>query len=66
MNDATTHKCFESVNEKLKPKNTQLSFAMQIPLGQMRLVIATQKIRSGPKPIIICANYCPFCGEKLP
>ena len=62
----TTHECFEKANAVLKPKNTQLSFAMQIPGGDMRLVIATQRTRGRQKPVIICASYCPFCGVHLP
>lgn len=60
------HKCFESANEQLRKKNTKLSFAMQIPSGESRLVIGTEKIGRGPKPVLMLASFCPFCGVHLP
>jgi len=60
------HKCFESANELLRKKNTKLSFAMQIPSGESRLVIGTEKVGRGPKPVLMLANFCPFCGVHLP
>lgn len=66
MSDAPEHACFESANAVLKEKNTKLSFAMQIPGGEERLIIATEQVAYGPKPVIICANFCPFCGVRLP
>lgn len=66
--DKTTdqHACFVSANEQLGKRNTKLSFAMQIPNGESRLVIATEKVTRGPKPLLIMANFCPFCGVHLP
>lgn len=61
----STHHCFSQADELLKTKNTKLSFAMQIPSGQERLVIATEKVGKGPKPVLMLARFCPFCGEKL-
>lgn len=62
----THHACFELANEKLGKKNTKLSFAMQVPSGDMRLVIGTEKVARGPKPLLVLASYCPFCGKHLP
>jgi hypothetical protein len=59
------HRCFELADEKLKAKNTKLAFAMQIPGGQSRLIIATIKVTRGPKPVLMLAGFCPFCGAKL-
>lgn len=60
------HPCFISANEQLGKRNTKLSFAMQIPNGESRLVIATEKIARGPKPLLMMASFCPFCGVHLP
>ena len=62
----TEHSCFIKANEVLAKKNTKLTFAMQMPSGDMRLVIATEKVGRGPKPCLILAMYCPFCGVHLP
>jgi len=61
------HRCIGAANEALQAKNTRLSMAMEIPSGQMRLIIATEVLtkKRGAKPVKIMATYCPFCGEKL-
>lgn len=63
---AEEHSCFLSANEQLGKRNTKLTFAMQVPNGEMRLVIATEKVERGTKPLLIMANFCPFCGVHLP
>jgi hypothetical protein len=60
------HPCFVSAKEQLGKRNTKLSFAMQIADGESRLVIATEKVARGPKPVLMLANFCPFCGAHLP
>jgi hypothetical protein len=61
------HPCFVSADEQLARKNTRLVFALQvIPNGEERLVIATEKIKKGLKPVLMLANFCPFCGTHLP
>ncbi len=65
---SSVHKCFESADEVLGKRNTKLTFAMQLPGGEERLVIATERVNKRQKPtepVKIMANFCPFCGEHL-
>lgn len=65
------HKCFNQVNEQLKPFNTQLEEKFQMDFGSGRAkvlyVIATHRIdptkRKPAKAVV--ASFCPFCGIKL-
>lgn len=62
------HSCFVAMNEHLAPKNTRLSFAMQVPSGVELLVVSTEhirKLRNGQKPIRAMASFCPFCGKGI-
>lgn len=70
MNEALAaieeHACFVSANDQLGKRNTKLSFAAQLPNGESRLVIATEKLTRGTKALLVMANFCPFCGVHLP
>jgi hypothetical protein len=63
------HRCIKAANEALAKagKNTRLTQALDLASGTWRIVIATQKVncKTRGKPVLICATYCPFCGEKL-
>lgn len=62
------HKCFESADVQLGKRNTKLQFAFQLPKMEARLVIATVKAdeKKRGKPVMLMANFCPFCGVHLP
>jgi hypothetical protein len=64
----TEHDCIKSMNEGLKPYNTQLSMAIDFSgknreLIQLATVKADNAVRK--KPASVFASYCPFCGVKL-
>jgi hypothetical protein len=63
----TRHRCFELADEQLRAKNTELVEKFEFPSGRARLCIQTRKINARIRtgPIVMVANYCPFCGEKL-
>lgn len=65
---AEQHSCFDSADHVLGKQNTRLTFAMQLPSGEERLVIATEKVDDKKRGAVVrmMANFCPFCGRHLP
>lgn len=61
------HRCFELAEDQLKVKNTELVFKWEFPSGRERLCIATRKVNDRLRlaALVVVAQYCPFCGEKL-
>lgn len=59
-----THKCFKTVNKKLREQNTMLVANL---LNPNHVFIETQKIdkKKRKKPASVMASYCPFCGEYM-
>lgn len=67
------HRCFRQVDKKLAEHNTRLARNL---LDHNQLIIGTEVVddtkREGrgcfkrkPKPAMLFASHCPFCGEKL-
>lgn len=60
--------CVETVNEKLKERNTRLTQA--IVLGECShdgLMLETEQVETGrgkPKKVSMFLTFCPFCGVK--
>jgi hypothetical protein len=62
------HKCVEIADKALKTKNTQIEPI--IALGSKlscAIGVRTSKVDKTKrgKPVLVCASFCPFCGEKL-
>lgn len=59
--------CISTVNAMLAEHNTALTVPIQFGGGPARLVVDTHQIESGrgkKKAAIMCATFCPFCGER--
>lgn len=64
--------CIDTVNEKLKDRNTRLTIPMRLwfkgdPEPPPGLFITTEQIETGrgkPKAVLMVASHCPFCGER--
>lgn len=60
--------CIETVNEKLKTRNTRLTQAWKFGDSQdYGLMLETEQIETGrgkPKAVGMFLSYCPFCGTK--
>ncbi|CDZ55044.1 hypothetical protein [Neorhizobium galegae] len=58
--------CVETVNEKLKERNTRLTQAIVFsPRKDDCLMLVTEQIETGrgkPKAVAMFLTYCPFCG----
>lgn len=64
------HRCFRQIDKELGKYNTRLARNL---LDHNQVFVATEVVdetkrgprRSKPKPKILIASHCPFCGEKL-
>lgn len=63
--------CIATTNDALCESNTCLVLSMMIDMkgGKTRteLTVPTKRINSKIRkgPLVVVANYCPFCGEKV-
>ncbi|MDK4730520.1 hypothetical protein [Rhizobium phaseoli] len=60
--------CVETVNAKLKERNTRLEQAMMFgECNHDRLMLRTEQVETGrgkPKAVAMFLTFCPFCGVK--
>jgi hypothetical protein len=65
-----THRCFKQVDKELAKHNTRLARNI---LDANQLFVGTEVVdesirgprRAKPKPKVMIASHCPFCGDKL-
>jgi hypothetical protein len=67
--ESMTCTCVETVNEKLKTRNTRLHQAFTLGAAGVgdRLMLVTEQIETGrgkEKAVGMFLSYCPFCGVK--
>jgi hypothetical protein len=58
--------CIVEINKLLAPRNTQLDLVLSLSGKPDTVMIGASVIekKRGARPIIMTANFCPFCGEK--
>jgi hypothetical protein len=65
------HQCITKINNQLKAKNTRITQMMMFGVDMSQqsdpMVVMTEKIdlTVRGKPVVVFANYCPFCGIHL-
>lgn len=63
-------KCIPMVNDALRERNAQLVGTIMLRGGTPKVIVATESngetMRHKFQPVMLAANYCPFCGKKYP
>lgn len=62
--------CIKEANKALRPHNTaidvKLAFSPDMKVQLERIHVPTRKVSSkGKRAMVLWANYCPLCGEKI-
>lgn len=61
-------KCHAMVNEALAPRKAQLVGSMRLDGSTPKAIVATESngetMRHKFMPVMLAANFCPFCGKK--
>lgn len=65
-------KCFDEMNERLKPHNAKIAHGFALTDGMKRLrltyYVQTEKLDTtvrSKKPPLVVMSHCPFCGIAL-
>lgn len=62
--------CHAMINKALAERKAQLVGTIRLDGSQPKVIVATESngetMRHKFQPVMLMANYCPFCGKKYP
>lgn len=62
--------CHRMINEMLASRKAQLVGTIRLDGSKPKAIVATESngetMRHKFQPVMLVANYCPFCGKKYP
>ena len=64
---AAVHPCIAQINKMLAPRGARLIGTLVLSGAPTPIVIATEstEFKKTKRPMLLTANFCPFCGEEM-